>query len=117
MRSFLSEIEVDAELQGEFEGKTFSIVASQGRIVIDMPNLFSCTRMIRNRPGRGRLRSDLARLNSLLDQLQNTVEVHINGVCVASTGFDIHSPLESLVGLKQFKLHAFAIFRSAMLRS
>jgi len=117
VRSFLSEIEVDAELQVEFEGSTFSIVASQGRIVIDMPSLFWFTRMIRNRPGRGRLRSDLARLNSLLDQLKSTVEVHVNGVCVASTGFDIHSPLESLVGLKQFKLHAFALIRSAMLRS
>ena len=116
MRSLLSGIEVDGDLQVEFEGKPFSIVASPGRIVIDMPDLISCVHMIRHRPGRGRLRSDLARLNSLLIQLQSTVELHVSGVCVASTGFRIHSPLESLVGLKQFKFHAFAFVKSAMLR-
>ncbi len=116
MRSLKSVLEVDADLQGEFEGKPFSIVASGGRIVIDMPDLYSCIRIIRNRPGRGQLRSDLARLNSLLDQLQSTVELHINGACVASTGFKIHSPLESLVGLKQFKLRTLAMIRSAMPR-
>lgn len=116
MSTRISRIEVDADLQGEFEGKSFSIVGSGGHIVIDLPDLYSFLRIIRSRPGRGKLKSDLASLNSLLDELQSSIDLHINGLCVASIGYKIYSPLESLVGFKQFKLRTLAMIRSSVPR-
>ena len=116
MRSFASGIDLSADLQCEFDGKPFSLTASGRQIVVDVPDLASCIKIVRNRPARHQIRHDLARLNSFLNDLQITLELRINGNCVAITGFKMDAPLESLLGFKRLKLYPLAIFKSAIRR-
>jgi hypothetical protein len=114
MRSPAFEICVNADLECEIAGRPFSITAYPGRIVINTSNLASCLSLVRHRPARGKLRSDLAYLNLLLNEFQSTLEIHIRDVCVATIGFGVHSSLESLFGLDQCELRPVAIMRSAI---
>ncbi len=116
MRSLGSGIDLSADLQCEFEGKLFSLTASNGKIVVDVPDLTSCLRIVRNRPARTQIRKDLARLNLFLNKLQTTLELQIRGIRVATTGFETDAPLERLIGLKHLKLYPVAIFKSAIMR-
>ena len=116
MRSLASGIELSADLQCEFEGKPFSLTASSRRFVIDFADLASCLKVLRNRPARTQIRNDLARLNSLLNELQITLELRIRGTSVATAGFKTAAPLENLLGFKNLKLHPVGIFKSATSR-
>lgn len=112
MTSRLSEIELDADLQCQFEGRFFSVKASRGLIVFDAPDLSTYVDVIRNRPGFDHFREDLFRVNGLLNDLKSRVEIHVQGTCIATAGFRVHGSLESLLGFRQFKLRTLAMIRS-----
>ncbi len=90
------------------------MMASKHKIIVDIAGLTSFLKILRNRPGRGHLRMDLVKLNSLLNELEMTLELHIRGSCIAITGFEIDAPLESLFGFKQLKLSSLAMIKSAL---
>ena len=114
MRPSAPGIDLSADLKGEFEGKPFSLTASGRQIFLDFTDLASCLKVVRQRPAGRPIRHDLARLTSFLNDMELTLELRIDGNCIAVTGFEMHATIASLLGFRQLKLYPLAIFKSAL---
>ena len=116
MRPSAPGIDLSADLKGELEGTPFSLSASGRQIVLNFPDLASFLKIVRHRPAGRPFRYDLARLTSFLNGLQLTLELRLDGNCIAVTGFEMHATIASLLGLRHLKLYPLAIFKSALRR-
>jgi len=114
VRSIVAGIQIDADLECEYEGHAFSIKAANGTVVVEVSDLITGIRLIRKFSRQSGSRFDPSQLSVWLELLHSTLEFRVDGICVATAGGGSGSYLGYLIGFDRMRLQPIAVLRSAL---
>ena len=102
-------VEIDAHLDCDVDGKSFSVRSSGRRTVVEVPDMATVLRIVQLGSSRGNLRESIKRWKRLLDSTLHQVELQVRGRTVGALGYGVGSRMWRLFGLPQLALKAVAI--------
>ena len=88
MRLIPSGLQIQADFNCEFEGHAFTIKAIDKVIAVEVSDLMSGIRLLRQLFGHAILRANGNQLGEWLVMLDSTLEFRVGGICVASSVTD-----------------------------
>ncbi len=104
-------IDVEASRECELNGEAFALHARRGVIVINVKTAKTARALIGQLCRVGKTRSTAARLNAALMNVSHRLEVHVDGVIVASMGQGTNSGLLRFAGLRQLRIWPLRLLR------
>ncbi len=114
MRSIASGLQIQADLNCEFEGHAFTIRAIDKVIAVEVSDLMSGIRLLRELAGHGNMRANANQLSEWLVTLDSTLEFRVGGICVASSVVDYKSKVSRLLSFNGVRVRPLAALRTLL---
>ena len=102
--SGLAQLEIDAALDCEIDGRPFSIRTSGAQIMVEVPDVATGLKLLQLGSSWGLLRQRLRWLKQLLEQMQHSLQLNIGPHAVVAIGHRVGSPLWAILGLPPLDL-------------